>query len=141
MVEFRIQPFYHCDFTVKLYAKKLAGEIKKRPRKASFSAQEQRRNTEQFKFFAIPAKAGIHALTDINELQRAWAPAFAGVARYSAFPLLALTHRSNLSREIRRRLLLNALADDKHLEAIDRRVGRLQHFLNGLLRVLDERLS
>ena len=44
-------------------------------------------NAEQFKFPAIPAKAGIHALCIINDLRRAWAPAFAGVAIKSAFPL------------------------------------------------------
>ncbi len=30
-------------------------------------------------------QAGIHALSKINDLRRAWTPAFAGVAIYSAF--------------------------------------------------------
>ena len=46
-------------------------------------------NAEQFEFLAIPLMPGIHALSKINDLRRAWAPASAGVAIYSAFPLRA----------------------------------------------------
>ena len=57
-------------------------------------------NAEQFEFLAIPLMPGIHALSKINDLRRAWAPASAGVAIYSAFPLRAavpLTLNTNLA--------------------------------------------
>ena len=46
----------------------------------------QPRTLTNSNFFAIPAKVGIQALSSINDLHWAWAPAFARVAANSIFP-------------------------------------------------------
>ena len=47
-------------------------------------------NAEKLNLFAIPVKAGIHAQCKGNDLRRAWAPAFAGVAKYLGMTCCAM---------------------------------------------------